>query len=135
MDLYRQKIWDEVGDAERKHCMVWPSGGVLGHKASRAKRAFSKYLGYPIRVSRLRGFQIHHVLDHSSAHLLDWLPNDSIKIVTVHDLIPLRYPGHLTAKQVERFHKMVKKLAEADHLICNSEYTKREVVELLGIPE
>ncbi len=56
-------------------------------------------------------------------------------IVTIHDLIPLRMP--FTSLDDKRYvYAMNKHAAEsADHIVTVSEHTKRDIVELLGIPE
>jgi glycosyltransferase involved in cell wall biosynthesis len=58
-------------------------------------------------------------------------------VVTIHDLAPLRWPGHyLRLPQAWLGHKMQYALARrADAIIAVSEATKRDVVERLGVPE
>lgn len=69
-------------------------------------------------------------------HSSDWSqpPSKALKVTTVHDLVPLRFPG-LTHLKIVEAHKRrlgwVKK--EVDKIIAVSEFTKKELVELLGI--
>ncbi|MGJ8634975.1 MAG: glycosyltransferase family 4 protein, partial [Luteolibacter sp.] len=66
--------------------------------------------------------------------LLPWVPKGMKKVVTVHDLIPLRFPGELNPAQQNRFKQWVSCIEQADAIVSVSEYTKREIVDLLKIP-
>ena len=58
------------------------------------------------------------------------------KIVTVHDLIGLIYPGNVGA--VSRFYWsrwLPHNIKKADRLVASSESTRRDIVRFLGIPE
>lgn len=98
-----------------------------------AARYYQRRFGYPATVRRKFQGSIAHVLDHSWADMLPHLPADTLKVVTVHDLIPLRFPGELKKSQADRFHSWVSHVRNADAVIAVSEYTKSEVIELLGI--
>ena len=84
-------------------------------------------------VKRRAKGEIIHVLDHSWADMLPFTPCKALKVVTVHDLIPLRFPGELSAAQAGRFRSWVEHLKQADAIISDSAYTKQEVQDLLGI--
>ncbi|MBB5350809.1 glycosyltransferase involved in cell wall biosynthesis [Haloferula luteola] len=102
-------------------------------RGSRFERLLMRKFLYPLQVSASSPGKIAHVLDHSWAHLLTSVRGNVAKVVTVHDLIPLRDPCDLTGAQVERFRGWVRHLENADAIISVSDYTKREVTELLGI--
>ncbi|NET40299.1 MAG: glycosyltransferase family 4 protein [Cyanothece sp. SIO1E1] len=72
-----------------------------------------------------------HILDHSFAHLLQILPKNTFKIVTVHDLAPLEFSERLTDSQLQRFRKTIEKLHIADLIISVSQYSKQAVVDHL----
>lgn len=101
--------------------------------SGRAKRLLTRRIIYPAMVKLRTKGEIVHILDHSWADLLPFVPKGSLKVVTVHDLIPLRFPGELTAAQAGRFRKWVGHLSQADAIIADSAYTKQEVQDLLGI--
>jgi len=69
-------------------------------------------------------------------HASDWAqpPTQAFKVTTIHDLVPLRFPNMSDRKIIEA-HKAklewVKK--EADVVIAVSEFTKREIIDLLKI--
>lgn len=108
----------------------------------RVGRVLAKILPVPPTVAHILWNRLHVLpielftgpLDvfHSS----DWTqpPTRAYKVTTVHDLAPLRFPD-VTPPQVVEAHKLrlqwVKK--EVDKIIAVSTFTKREIVELLGI--
>lgn len=100
----------------------------------RGLRYWHRQYGYPRTIRRNCSGEIAHILDHSWAGLLPHVSGAASKVVTVHDLIPLRFPGELTPSQVERFRLWVAHLAQADAVIADSAYTKSEVEDLLKIP-
>ena len=107
---------------------------VRSAAASRFRRMFDKYVVYPVRT-KFNHARLFHVLDHSYAHLLPYLPRSSRKIVTVFDLVPLEDPGSMSGAQVARFRRTVQNLHLADHLISISEETRRKLGTFLNIPE
>jgi glycosyltransferase involved in cell wall biosynthesis len=56
------------------------------------------------------------------------------RVVTVHDLIPLRAPHRYlpTPAHVDRYRARAAWVATADLVLADSEYTRREAIELLG---
>ena len=115
-------------------CSMLRSGdAVPPFLGGRVQRFLTRRVVYPMIVKGRAKGDIVHILDHSWADLLPYAPGQALKVVTVHDLIPLRFPGELSAAQAKRFRSWVSHLAEADVIIADSAYTKREVEELLGI--
>jgi glycosyltransferase involved in cell wall biosynthesis len=55
-------------------------------------------------------------------------------VVTIHDMIHERFPEQFDARDRVAGHKAAA-VARADHVICVSENTRRDLVELLGVPE
>lgn len=102
-------------------------------RAGRLRRAWRKYVAYP-RESRHAAVRadVAHVLDHSFAHLLRGMPASVFKIVTVHDLAPLRDSRGLNARQLARFRRTIENLRLADLLLADSAHTAKDVVEILG---
>jgi glycosyltransferase involved in cell wall biosynthesis len=71
-------------------------------------------------------------------HFSDWMyppQRAGVRATTIHDLLPLRHPNWVHP-QTRRMHS--RKYAHAartcDLIVVNSEFTAREVVELLGFP-
>ena len=58
------------------------------------------------------------------------------RVTLVHDLIPLRAPRHYLAApgHEERYRARAGWVADSDLIVTNSEYTRQEVVDLLGCP-
>jgi glycosyltransferase involved in cell wall biosynthesis len=56
-------------------------------------------------------------------------------IYTIHDLVPLRLP-FTTLDNKRLSYRLLRKIAaEADHIVTVSENSKRDIVEMLGVPE
>ena len=142
MDRY----WRELDHQRLRHAgaqervqIVCPFGSPPPQtgESSRLLRAWQKYYAYPWlagRATRRSEVQTVHVLDHSFAHLLTQMPQRGVhKIVTVHDLAPLRDPSGLTPAQQRRFRRTVEHLRDADLLLAVSQYSARETTALLGV--
>jgi glycosyltransferase involved in cell wall biosynthesis len=72
-------------------------------------------------------------------HFSDWMyppQRAGIRVTTIHDLVPLRFPDWVQGR-TRRMHgaKYRNAAATCDLVIVNSEFTKAEVIELLGVPE
>lgn len=89
-------------------------------------------LGWAQRVKH-DGVQIYHGLSHE---LPLGLPKGVRKVVTMHDLIVRRYPHYFTL-----FDRIVHRLKQrhacrvADIVVAISEQTKRDLIDLMHVPE
>lgn len=110
-----------------------PDFNALPHEG-RWRSAFRKYVEYPWKVRFQPKADLYHLLDHSWAHLLDALPRGVPKVATVHDLIPFRYPDRLSPSQIKRWSGVVSKVNQCDWVVADSDATRLEVINLLGIP-
>ena len=107
--------------------------GQLGYRAA---TALVRYIGYPVKASRLEA-DVFHILDHAYAHLL--LSLDSRRsVVTCHDLIPLLIsrgvldipmPSHVGWS----FFFRMRLMKRAAYIISDSESTRRDILEYLEI--
>ncbi|HXQ62028.1 MAG TPA: glycosyltransferase [Acidimicrobiales bacterium] len=63
-----------------------------------------------------------------------WAAAGVARVVTLHDLIPLRDPARYlpTPAHVDRYRTRASWVATSDLVLTNSEYTRREAIELLG---
>jgi len=120
-------------DRYQGHSVLGEAGDRSVEKQGKFKRIASRRFGYPRMISSHCQGELAHVFDHSWADMLPHVPNGTATVVTVHDLIPLRFPGNLTAAQLKRFRACVEHLKLADLIIAVSEYTRGEVCELLQI--
>lgn len=98
-------------------------------------RRWARNVSYPWIVSKLRGVDAVHVLDHSFADLLKHVPSSVKKLVTVHDIIPLLDAGELTTAQVTRFRARMMWLNQADVILCVSDFTKQTLINALALDE
>ena len=132
---YWRLLYEQLDKQDKYHCrsvITMPADEWSGRR-SKAMICLSRQLFYPLQTKFARHAEIGHALDHSWADVLKYMPDNMAKVVTVHDLIPRRYPGELSNSQLRRFSKRVSGIAAADLIVCVSNYTAREVQALLGI--
>ncbi|MDF1836165.1 MAG: glycosyltransferase family 1 protein, partial [Alteraurantiacibacter sp. bin_em_oilr2.035] len=56
-------------------------------------------------------------------------------VYTLHDLVPLRLP-YTTLDKKRRYLNLLRRIAKtADHIVTVSEHSRRDIIELLGVPE
>lgn len=99
-------------------------------KSSKVK-LFWRSTVYPHLAKRQRA-DVNHVLDHSYAHLLNYL-NPEKTVVTCHDIIPLFCEKDEVIKL--KFRKVVENLKKAAFIIADSKSTKNDLVNALDISE
>ncbi len=57
------------------------------------------------------------------------------KLITVHDLIPIKYPKYFEGKTDNVVHQIVKSIQRDNYVICVSEATKVDLLEISGFDE
>lgn len=137
MDRYWEALDQEFRETDFRDIVVRsPIGRApeISKRGGRITRAWTKYGLYPWIVRRQGRSDVVHVLDHSCAHLLSHAGGNRFRIVTVHDLAPLRDGRGLTAAQVRRFRGTVEHIREADLILADSRHSADDVIELLKIP-
>ena len=133
MNRYAQELQALAAPDSRVRFLL-PPGAVTQPASSRLLRLLWRRFAYPMRVRTQVRSGLLHVLDHSFASLLAHAPPGVRKMVTVHDLIPLRAPEGLSTAQQARYAREVAFLHEADVLVCVSEHTRQEAHDRLGLP-
>jgi len=102
-------------------------------EAARWVRAAARYVAYPLRAAMTRPVSVFHLLDHSHAHMLRFLGRKAKKIVTIHDLFPMRDLTGLTGSQVRRFRDKINELRRADLILADSNLTRTDLKNFLGV--
>lgn len=60
---------------------------------------------------------------------------NALNVYTLHDLVPLRLP-YTTADHKRSYYKLCNNIAQrADHILTVSEASKRDIIDILGVPE
>lgn len=90
----------------------------------RMARAWKRSVEYPLLVRKGPVTNVYHVLDHSFADLIRWVPKGAKTVVTVHDIIPLLESDGLSPSQQRRFRRRVANIERADRVVCVSEFTR-----------
>ncbi|MCS7287054.1 MAG: glycosyltransferase family 1 protein [Anaerolineae bacterium] len=71
-------------------------------------------------------------------HSPDFIPPfrfPGLSVITVHDLAFLIYPQILTKESIRYYGQIEEAVERADHIIAVSHWTKKDLVERLGVPE
>ena len=111
-------------------------GGANGEKMAGRHARFIKY---PQLIRSRARASVYHVLDHSHASLA-LVPPAAQTVLTCHDIIPLLAARGLIPMPTGRFTKYtfplrVQCMKRCQTVIAISESTKRNLVEVAGIPE
>jgi glycosyltransferase involved in cell wall biosynthesis len=100
-----------------------------------------KYVLFPFSVMwRARRCALVHIVDHSNAIYLFWLPSKKV-IITCNDLLAVRSAlGEIREHRTGFTGRLLQKwilagLRRADHIVCISEATKLDVLRITGKPE
>ena len=94
---------------------------------------YNRYINYPNQVKKLKKVDVGHIVDHQYAHLVHKINADK-KIVTVHDLIPIKFK-----KKIGKNPYLVKfslnHLKYFDEVIAVSENTKKDILKYTDCPK
>ncbi|MBF0408685.1 MAG: glycosyltransferase family 4 protein [Candidatus Riflebacteria bacterium] len=72
---------------------------------------------------------------HETYHFpTNYLPKGAKKVITVYDMTYEKYPELFPADDKNRSYKALK-VREADHIICISENTRKDLIKFLSVPE
>jgi glycosyltransferase involved in cell wall biosynthesis len=111
-----------------------PGAGSSGRAAKLAEIARRDFAYYPLGLghrARRAGAQLVHCPAPAPVRTGDGLP----LVITVHDLLWLRLPQYFTAP-VRAYHRLsVPAVRAAGRVLADSDSTRADVVELLGVPE
>jgi len=81
------------------------------------------------------GRRIGADLVYSPANLGQWVRRPP-SVLTVHDLLPFRHPGFIPAGRAPALRLLISRAAKAARrIITISDASKRDIIEILGIPE
>lgn len=103
----------------------------------RARALVSHQLALPLLARRLALDALHIpgvAVNASMPAIPLWQPRPTV--VTVHDLIPLRFPAEILPHPRHRifYRAMLRAVGRARHLLCDSQATRADLVGRLGIP-
>ena len=94
---------------------------------------YNRYVNYPNQVKKLKKVDVAHIVDHQYAHLVHKI-NANKKIVTVHDLIPIKFKIKI-GKNPHLVKFSLNHLKYFDEVIAVSENTKKDIVKYTDCPK
>ena len=97
------------------------------------KMRVARYFTYPRVVKNLETVDISHIIDHQYAHLVHKI-NSKVKIVTVHDLVPLIFTKLLKKNPYLVKHSL-SHLKYFDKIIAVSHNTKADILKHTDCPK
>tara|TARA_B100000925_G_scaffold8286_1_gene5893 strand:+ start:1313 stop:2407 length:1095 start_codon:yes stop_codon:yes gene_type:complete len=97
------------------------------------KMRYARYISYPYQVKKIKTHDIAHVCDQQYAHLVDFL-RSKIKIITVHDIVPIIFKNELK-KNPFLFKQSLKKLKYYNKVLTVSHSTKNDIIKYTDCPE
>ncbi len=97
------------------------------------KMRYARYISYPYQVKKISNHDIAHVCDQQYAHLVNFL-NSKVKIITVHDIVPIIFEKQL-GKNPYLFKQSLKKLKFYDKVLTVSNSTKNDLIKYTDCPE
>lgn len=111
---------------------------ALGSEPAKLSRVLGRFVSYPHELRRIRhSFDIFHITDHSYAHLVHALPGERT-VVTCHDIDAFRCLINPDARRSRLFRGLSRRILtgmqHAAHVTCDTEATRRELVEHNLIP-
>lgn len=124
--------------------VIWPQQGLTRPNASHlwasreiyplAIRAFQNYGHFtPIYFTSEKGVKIPDVM-HFTCPIPMHAPQCA-NLLTIHDTIPLKLPT-TTRDNKEKYYNLLKKACDrADHILCITESTKRDLLKYIDIKE
>ena len=97
------------------------------------KMRVARYFTYPKIVKNLEHADIAHIIDHQYAHLVHNI-NSKVKIITVHDLIPIVFSKSLNKNPYLVRHSL-NHLKHFDKVIAVSHHTKADILKYTDCPK
>jgi len=105
----------------------------------RANKFYERFWNFP-RLVQQQTADIFHIIDHSEAHIVNWLKNTNKPVVvTCHDLINFFYRDNLRGSvqlpiiSNGLWLRSVKAMQNADHIVAVSSVTAKDTSQILNI--
>jgi glycosyltransferase involved in cell wall biosynthesis len=133
MKKYGDSILYSINNNFNVNFYPWPQ---IYNNISPLYFRYRKYLIDPFLLNRSNKSNIQHILDQSYANFISSNP-DVIKIITVHDIIPLLgYEDSILKKKSHFLFSYVSSFfRKFNVIITNSNFTKNTLVNYLHLPE
>ena len=97
------------------------------------KMRHARYISYPNQVKKIVSHDIAHICDHQYAHLVNFI-NSKVKIITVHDIIPIIFEKKLKKNPLLLKYSL-NKLKMFDKILTVSESTKKDLLKYTDCPD
>lgn len=116
------------------HPIAWETENFGYQQPQRALKTFYRELVWAPWVGPRRLRNLNPDVFHATASSLVRVPKDIPYVVTIHDVVALRFPKKFRRWARWTGPSRLRACAKADRVICISQFTADEVIELLKIP-
>lgn len=122
----------------REYLALWHETEIISYPAlktflgKRMNDILTRYVMYPWKLftNSFRKEGVFHIVDHSYSYLTLFLRGK--KVVTCHDLIPIKFKEHVGRLGYTLFRRNILCLKYATRIISDSESTKKDLLEVIG---
>ncbi|MGY2896942.1 glycosyltransferase family 4 protein [Deinococcus sp. UYEF24] len=135
MSIFFEELKAAILRETRNHDFIFMSQKPHHHSVL---SLLEKFIFFPLKLSFVKA-DIVHVLDHSSANILNWPLKAKYKLVTCHDLVNFLYPENIDSTSkfpgISKFlwNYSVNAIKKSDKIISVSSNTKHDLVKYLNI--
>jgi len=122
-----------VNEYFHNKCNVHPKG-IRIPRLPRGTRSIVKAVNLSLScllIKPRRNVDIFHETYYSS---IDCCPHSAKRVITIHDMIHEKFPEMFFKRDKTRQQK-AHAVQRADHVICVSENTRKDLIEILSVPE
>lgn len=108
------------------HALAWGWRVPRIPKTARPVFALSEYLAHQA-IRRFQPDIVHHTYYSENA----FAPVGVCRVISVYDMVSERFPAEFGGSQFTKTKKIA--VSRADHVLCISESTRRDLIELFGV--
>lgn len=114
------------------HLSALPNRVTWGLRIPRIPKSFRLVSAASKRLAR-QGMRIFRPdIVHETYYSVDtYVPSGARRVITVHDMVSERFPVEFGGSQFSDIKKAA--ISRADHVLCISESTRRDLIELFGV--
>lgn len=113
--------------------IISPQGIKIPHLPA-IIRSITNLVNVPLSYLLVKQRRHVDIFHETYYHTIDCCPHSAKRVITVHDMIHEKFPHYFPYRDTTRKNK-ARAVHRAHHIICVSENTRRDLVELLNVPQ
>lgn len=145
MQIYFAELERNIASLSGVETWLPPINSYDDTKYGRLSRIFRSYIFHPLyytAISKIKKFDITHIIDQTDSYLIKYINNENT-VITCHDLLALKVSlGQIAVlndtrlpdkASLRRAAKRIQYIRNARKIIAVSETTRKDLIELLDI--